>query len=109
VERPKAHQVHRRLAEGDRAEVEAEHGVRLRWCTDIDGGGGPELAVETVELVLRHRPAGLVSLGLGGAEVPRGQFARAFEIARDAGRGRGAPRRDRNRPAPPAGPRVRSD
>jgi aminodeoxyfutalosine deaminase len=71
--------------EQGRAEVETEHGVRLRWCTDIDGGGGPELAVETVELVLRHRPAGLVSLGLGGAEVPRGQFARAFEIARDAG------------------------
>lgn len=71
--------------EQGRAEVEAEHGVRLRWCTDIDGGGGPELAVETVELVLRHRPAGLVSLGLGGAEVPRAQFARAFEIARDAG------------------------
>jgi aminodeoxyfutalosine deaminase len=71
--------------EQGRAEVEAEHGVRLRWCTDIDGRGGPELGVETVELVLRHRPAGLVSLGLGGQEVPRGQFRRAFEIARDAG------------------------
>jgi aminodeoxyfutalosine deaminase len=71
--------------EQGRAEAEAEHGVRLRWCTDIDGRGGPELAVETVELVLRHRPAGLVSLGLGGEEVPRAQFARAFEIARDAG------------------------
>jgi aminodeoxyfutalosine deaminase len=71
--------------EQGRAEVEAEHGVRLRWCTDIDGRGGPELAVETVELVLRHRPDGLVSLGLGGEEVPRAQFARAFDIARDAG------------------------
>ncbi len=71
--------------EQGRAEVEAEHRVRLRWCTDIDGRGGPELAVETVELVLRHRPAGLVSLGLGGEEVPRSQFGRAFEIARDAG------------------------
>jgi aminodeoxyfutalosine deaminase len=71
--------------EQGRAEVEAEHGVRLRWCTDIDGRGGPELAVETVELVLRNRPAGLVSLGLGGQEVPRGQFGRAFEIARGAG------------------------
>jgi aminodeoxyfutalosine deaminase len=71
--------------EQGRAAVEAEHGVRLRWCTDIDGRGGPELAVETVELVLRHRPAGLVSLGLGGQEVPRRQFGRAFEIARDAG------------------------
>ena len=71
--------------EQGRTEVETEHGVRLRWCTDIDGGGGPELAVETVELVLRHRPAGLVSLGLGGTEVPRAQFARAFEIARGAG------------------------
>jgi aminodeoxyfutalosine deaminase len=71
--------------ERGRAEVEAEHGVRLRWSTDIDGRGGPELAVETVELVLRHRPAGLISLGLGGEEVPRAQFARAFEIARDAG------------------------
>jgi aminodeoxyfutalosine deaminase len=71
--------------EQGRAEAEAEHGVRLRWCTDIDGRGGPDLAVETVELVLRHRPAGLVSLGLGGEEVPRAQFWRAFEIARDAG------------------------
>jgi aminodeoxyfutalosine deaminase len=71
--------------ERGRAEVEAEHGVRLRWSTDIDGRGGPELAVETVELVLRHRPAGLVSLGLGGPEVPRGQFRRAFQIAREAG------------------------
>jgi aminodeoxyfutalosine deaminase len=71
--------------EQGRAEVESEHGVRLRWCTDIDGRGGPELAVETVELVLRHRPAGLVSLGLGGEEVPRAQFGRAFEIAREAG------------------------
>jgi aminodeoxyfutalosine deaminase len=71
--------------EQGRAEVEAEHGVWLRWCTDIDGGGGPELAVETVELVLRHRPAGLVSLGLGGEEVPRAQFGRAFEIAQAAG------------------------
>src|SRR5919197_144221 len=71
--------------EQGRAEVEAEHGVRLRWSTDIDGRGGPEVGVQTVELVLRHRPAGLTSLGLGGAEVPRAQFARAFQIARDAG------------------------
>jgi aminodeoxyfutalosine deaminase len=71
--------------EQGRAEAEAEHGVRLRWCTDIDGGGGPDLAVETVELVLRHRPDGLVSLGLGGEEVPRAQFGRAFEIAHEAG------------------------
>jgi len=70
--------------EQGRAEVEAEHGVRLRWCTDIDGGR-PDLAVETVELVLQHRPAGLVSLGLGGEETPRAQFGRAFDIARDAG------------------------
>jgi aminodeoxyfutalosine deaminase len=70
--------------EQGRAEVEAQHGVRLRWSTDIDGRGGPDLAVETVKLVLRHRPAGLVSLGLGGEEVPRAQFERAFEIARDA-------------------------
>jgi aminodeoxyfutalosine deaminase len=71
--------------EQGRAEAETEHGVRLRWCTDIDGRGGPDLAVQTVELVLRHRPTGLVSLGLGGEEVPRAQFGRAFEIARDAG------------------------
>jgi aminodeoxyfutalosine deaminase len=71
--------------EQGRAAAEAEHGVQLRWCTDIDGRGGPELAVETVELVLRHRPAGLVSLGLGGEEVPRAQFREAFEIARAAG------------------------
>lgn len=42
--------------EQGRAEAKAEHGVRLRWCTDIDGRGGPELALQTVELVLRHRP-----------------------------------------------------
>jgi aminodeoxyfutalosine deaminase len=71
--------------ERGRAEAEAEHGVRLRWCTDVDGLLGPDLAVETVELVLRHRPAGLVSMGLGGVEVPRAQFGRAFDMARDAG------------------------
>jgi aminodeoxyfutalosine deaminase len=70
--------------EQGRVEVEAEHGVLLRWCTDIDGGR-PDLAVDGVELVLRHRPDGLVSLGLGGQETPRAQFGRAFDMAREAG------------------------
>jgi len=73
--------------ERGRAEAEAEHGVRLRWCTDIDAAAGPEAAVETVQLVLAHRPEGLLSLGLGGLEqgVPRAQFATAFAMGREAG------------------------
>jgi aminodeoxyfutalosine deaminase len=41
----------------------------------------------TVAFALRHRPAGLVALGLGGLEVGvgRAQFRRHFTVAREAG------------------------
>jgi aminodeoxyfutalosine deaminase len=73
--------------ERGRIEAEAATGVRLRFCTDIPGEYGAEAGIATAQAVLRHRPEGVVSFGLGGPEVgvPRGQFAEAFAMARDAG------------------------
>jgi aminodeoxyfutalosine deaminase len=61
------------------------HGVALNWIFDIAGAEGVERGWETVTFALRHRPAGLVALGLGGLEVGRAQFRRHFTIAREAG------------------------
>jgi aminodeoxyfutalosine deaminase len=77
--------------EQGRAEVEADTGVVLRWCTDVPGEFGAEAGMETARMVLAAREAGrldgVVSFGLGGPEVgvPREQFAEAFSLARSAG------------------------
>lgn len=73
------------LAEG-RAAAWRQHGVRLAWCFDIPGGH-PEVTdgTETVRFALANRPEGLVSFGLGGIEVDRARFTRAFDAAREAG------------------------
>ncbi|MEQ7123308.1 adenosine deaminase [Actinopolymorpha sp. B11F2] len=65
----------------------AEHRVGLNWIFDIAGGEGQQSGWETVAFALRHRPAGLVALGLGGLEVGvgRAQFRRHFTLAREAG------------------------
>ncbi|MGH3491149.1 MAG: adenosine deaminase [Actinopolymorphaceae bacterium] len=64
-----------------------DHGVDLNWIFDIAGGEGQGSGWETVAFALRHPPAGLVALGLGGLEVGvgRAQFRRHFTVAREAG------------------------
>ena len=73
--------------EQGRQKVEREFGVRLRWCFDIPGEYGLEAGMETVRMVLKHRPRGMISLGLGGPErgVSRAKFRQPFMVARDAG------------------------
>lgn len=63
------------------------YGVRLNWVIDIPGESGQDAAWETVAYALRHRPPGLVALGLAGREVGvgRAQFHRQFGVAREAG------------------------
>ncbi|GIH61519.1 adenosine deaminase [Microbispora siamensis] len=74
------------VIEDARRRVEADFGTILRWCFDIPGIPGPP-AEQTLSIALGHRPDGLVSLGLGGAEagVSRSQFAPYFAAARAAG------------------------
>jgi aminodeoxyfutalosine deaminase len=77
--------------EQGRVEAEESSGTIIRWCTDVPGEFGADAGVETARMVLGAREAGrldgAVSFGLGGPEVgvPRGQFAEAFAMARDAG------------------------
>jgi aminodeoxyfutalosine deaminase len=73
--------------ESGRGQTKASHGVRIEWCAACGTRRGPAAGMETIEMVLTHRPPGVVSLGLAGLEsaVPRAQFAPAFAIAREAG------------------------
>lgn len=73
--------------EDGRRRALADHGVELRWMADIPGEEGLPGADRTLELLLDHRPAGFVALGLGGPEigVPRPQFAPHFAAAKAAG------------------------
>ena len=70
-----------------RVRAEAEDGLVLRWCFDTPAELGPPAAAATLEIALAEQPAGLVSFGLGGAEVgaPRAQFAPQFARARAVG------------------------
>jgi aminodeoxyfutalosine deaminase len=74
------------LARGRKAALD-EHRVQLNWILDIAGEEGVEGGWRTVEFALRHRPDGLVALGLAGLEVGvgRAQFRRHFTVAREAG------------------------
>lgn len=56
----------------------------VAWIFDIPGKVGPPADL-TLDLALRHRPDGLVALGLGGPETPRSQFKPYFDQARAAG------------------------
>ena len=74
------------LTEG-RERARDRHGIELGWIFDTAGECGAEYAWQTLDWVLRHRPAGTVGYGLGGPEigVERAGFARMFDAARDAG------------------------
>lgn len=70
-----------------RALAGEQHGVELAWVFDIAGSEGYEAGIATAQWALRHRPAGTVGFGLGGAElgVPRELFRDPFRMARDGG------------------------
>jgi aminodeoxyfutalosine deaminase len=74
------------LARGRQAALD-QHGVQLNWILDIAGEEGVEGGWRTVDFALRHRPDGLVALGLAGLEVGVGreQFRAHFAAAREAG------------------------
>ena len=75
--------------EAAREAAEARGGPVVRWVTDLPGHLGTEAAEETLDLVLRLGggvpPDSVVGFGLGGPEVDRRPFARAFARARGAG------------------------
>lgn len=73
--------------EDARVAAEREFGLVMRWIYDIPGESGRPAADATVGFALNHRPEGLLGFGLGGPEigVPRAQFKRHFDQARDAG------------------------
>lgn len=75
------------VVEDARRRAAIDHGVQLQWCFDIPGEAGLPAADLTLDVALKQRPDGLISLGLGGPEigVPRSQFAPHFAAARAAG------------------------
>lgn len=71
--------------EAGRRAAEASTGIRVRWSLDVPGEFGPDAAAATLDAYEEVRPEGVVSFGLGGPEVPRPAFARAFARALDLG------------------------
>jgi aminodeoxyfutalosine deaminase len=73
--------------EDARIAAERDFGLIMRWIYDIPGESGRPAGTATLGFALNHRPEGLIGFGLGGPEVgvPRAQFKRHFEMARDAG------------------------
>ncbi len=73
--------------EDARIAAERDFGLLMRWIYDIPGESGREAGTATLGFALNHRPEGLIGFGLGGPEigVPRPQFQKHFEMARDAG------------------------
>lgn len=72
-----------------RTAAEVDGGPVVRWVTDVAGHLGPEAAEATLDAVLAlgggAPPASVVGFGLGGPEVDRRPFSRAFARAKDAG------------------------
>jgi adenosine deaminase len=60
---------------------------RVQWILDPVRNIGPDRALELLQEVLRVRPRTLVGITLGGSEhlFPPAQFAKVYELARDAG------------------------
>ena len=71
--------------EDARRAAERETGTVVRWIYDIPGESGIPAADATLGFALDHAPDALIGFGLGGPEVPRGQFAEHFARARAAG------------------------
>lgn len=62
-----------------------ELNLSLAWCFDIPGEATLNSGEKTLDIALRQRPAGLVSFGIGGAEVARSPYRDIFAAARAAG------------------------
>jgi aminodeoxyfutalosine deaminase len=71
------------------AEARAVLGVEVRLTPDISRGMDSADAEEIVRWSARYRDAGVVGVGLGGAEAdaPTARYARAFALAHDLGLG----------------------
>lgn len=79
-----AHVVFAGLETG-RKQIEAEHGVGIRWVPDFPGDFGVDAGHATLDAVLAHGPASVIGFGIGGPEVDRDPFAEVFSRARAAG------------------------
>jgi aminodeoxyfutalosine deaminase len=64
-------------------------GVEVRLTPDLSRGMDEDLAEEVVRWSARYRSAGVVGVGLGGAEAdaPTARYGRAFALARELGLG----------------------
>jgi aminodeoxyfutalosine deaminase len=73
--------------ENSRRQARERYGLELAWVFDIPGGYEQPASLDTITWALRHRPAGTVGFGLGGAEIghPRADYRESFDKARDAG------------------------
>ncbi|MGB6180072.1 MAG: adenosine deaminase [Rhodococcus sp. (in: high G+C Gram-positive bacteria)] len=71
--------------EEGRRRAEAECGIVTRWIPDFPGDFGIDAAERTLDAVLAHRTESIVGFGIGGVEVPRGEFADVFTRATAAG------------------------
>lgn len=71
--------------EAGRAQALATTGIEMRWSTDVPGEFGPDAGDATLDAIEAIQPEGVVSFGLGGPEVPRSAFAKAFTRARSMG------------------------
>ena len=71
--------------EEGRRRAEADSGIVAAWIPDFPGDFGVDAAERTLDAVLAHRTESIVGFGIGGIEVPRGEFADVFARARSAG------------------------
>nr|WP_196790664.1 adenosine deaminase [Motilibacter aurantiacus] len=71
--------------EAGRVAAEAEHGIVLRWVTDVSGHLPVEAADRALDAVLALEAPSVIGFGLGGPEVDRAPFAPVFRRARAAG------------------------
>ena len=62
-------------------------GVRIQWIADLVRNLGPAKVLELLRDILRHRPASLAGITLGGSEhkFPPARFAALYRMAREQG------------------------
>lgn len=66
-------------------EAERSLGIRSGYLLDISRRSGPEVATSNVRKIIKHRPAHLVGISMGGDEVkyPCRNYSEAFALARE--------------------------
>ena len=75
------------ILEAEAGRIERESGRKVRYLVDVSRSYGPENAMRNLELVLEHRRASIIGIGLGGSEVrgPARDYGDVFARARAAG------------------------